>query len=82
MNWDEVKGDWKQFKGKIREKWGRLTDDDLDVIAGRREQLAGKIQEVYGKTKEQVETELDAFTRDCGCHHDPAASTSSRHSAN
>jgi uncharacterized protein YjbJ (UPF0337 family) len=52
MNWDRVEGDWKQFKGKIKEKWGNLTDDDLDRVAGRREQLEGLIQERYGIEKE------------------------------
>ncbi len=63
MNWDQVKGNWKQFKGQARTKWGKLTDDDLDVIDGRREQLAGKIQERYGYGKEQAEREADEFAR-------------------
>jgi len=67
MNWDRVEGSWKELKGKAREKWGRLTDDDLDVINGRREQLEGTIQRVYGKTKEQVQKEVDEFAGSCGC---------------
>jgi uncharacterized protein YjbJ (UPF0337 family) len=63
MNWDQVQGNWKQFTGKVKEKWGQLTDDDLTAIAGRRDQLAGKLQEHYGYGKEQVERELDAFAR-------------------
>ena len=63
MNWDIIKGDWKQFRGKVREKWGKLTDDDLDVIAGRREQLVGIIQKRYGVTKDQVEEQVDEFER-------------------
>ena len=55
MNWDQVAGNWKQFKGHVREKWGKLTDDDLDVVAGKRDQLIGKIQERYGITKEEAE---------------------------
>ncbi len=55
MNWERIEGHWKQLKGKVREQWGELTDDDLDVIAGRREQLAGKIQERYGIAKEEAE---------------------------
>ena len=51
MNWDQVAGNWKQFKGQVKEKWGKLTDDDLDVVAGKRDQLVGKIQERYGITK-------------------------------
>lgn len=55
MNWERIEGHWTQLKGKVREQWGELTDDDLDVIAGRREQLAGKIQERYGIAKEEAE---------------------------
>jgi uncharacterized protein YjbJ (UPF0337 family) len=58
MNTDQIKGSWKQLKGKIKEKWGKLTDDDLTVIAGERDQLLGKLQERYGYTKEQAEKEL------------------------
>jgi uncharacterized protein YjbJ (UPF0337 family) len=58
MNWDRIEGNWKSAKGKVREQWGKLTDDELDVVAGKRDQLAGLIQERYGKTKEAVETEL------------------------
>jgi uncharacterized protein YjbJ (UPF0337 family) len=67
MNKDTLQGQWTQVKGKVREKWGRLTDDDLDVIEGRREQLVGKIQERYGRGRDEVEREVDAFTRSCGC---------------
>ncbi len=63
MNWDVVKGNWKQFKGSAKQKWGKLTDDDLTTIDGKREQLAGKLQEKYGYTKEQAERELDEFTK-------------------
>jgi uncharacterized protein YjbJ (UPF0337 family) len=58
MDWDQVAGNWKQFKGQVKEKWGKLTDDDLDVVAGKRDQLLGKIQERYGITKEEVEKEF------------------------
>ena len=61
MNWDMIEGDWKQFKGQVKEKWGRLTDDNLDTIAGKRDQLAGKIQETYGITKDQAELQVKAF---------------------
>ena len=61
MNWDVIEGNWKQFKGKVKEKWGKLTDDNLDKIAGKRDQLAGRIQETYGLTKDQVESQLKAF---------------------
>ena len=52
MNNDRMEGNWKQFKGKVQEQWGKLTDDDLDVVEGRREQLVGRIQERHGLTKE------------------------------
>ena len=54
MDWNRVEGNWKHMKGKVKEKWGKLTDDDLDVINGRREQLEGKIQERYGYAKDQA----------------------------
>ena len=58
MNDDRIKGNWKQFKGKIKEKWGQLTDDELDVAEGRRDQLIGKIQERYGLTKDEAERQF------------------------
>lgn len=58
MNEDIVKGQWKQLKGKVRQRWGKLTDDDVAEIEGDREVLAGKIQEYYGRTREQAEEEL------------------------
>ena len=61
MNWDQVAGDWKQSKGKILAKWGKLTDDELDVIEGKREMLAGKIQEKYGIVKEEAEKQVHEF---------------------
>lgn len=64
MNWDQITGNWKQFKGKVKEKWGKLTDDDLTTIDGKRDQLAGVLQQKYGYAKAQAEQELDAFARD------------------
>lgn len=61
MNWDEVKGNWKQMRGRAQQKWGKLTDDDLDVIAGKRDVLIGRLQERYGYKKEEAEREADAF---------------------
>jgi uncharacterized protein YjbJ (UPF0337 family) len=61
MNWDVIEGDWKQFKGHVKEKWGKLTDDNLDTIAGKRDQLTGSIQEAYGITKDQAELQVKAF---------------------
>lgn len=64
MNEDRISGNWKQFKGKVKEKWGQLTDDDLDVVEGKREQLAGRIQERYGYNKDQAEKELKSWEDD------------------
>jgi uncharacterized protein YjbJ (UPF0337 family) len=64
MTWDQIEGNWKQVTGKVREKWGQLTDDEIAEMKGKRDQLAGKIQERYGYEKERVERELDEFARD------------------
>lgn len=61
MNWDRIQGDWKQFKGTIKVRWGKLTDDQLDVIAGKRDVLAGKIQEAYGISKEEAEAQVNEW---------------------
>lgn len=61
MNWDQIAGNWKQVKGVVREKWGKLTDDDVDVIAGKRDILLGKIQERHGIAREEAEKELKAW---------------------
>jgi uncharacterized protein YjbJ (UPF0337 family) len=58
MNWDRIEGNWKQFKGNALQQWGKLTGDQLDVIAGKRDLLLGKIQETYGITKDETETQL------------------------
>ena len=63
MNWDQVEGKWKQYKGQFREKWGKPTDDDLDRVAGKRDQLVGRIQERYGIEREQAQEEADEFLR-------------------
>ncbi len=61
MNWDQVEGKWEEFKGSAKAKWGKLTDDDLMMINGRRQQLSGKIQERYGYAKDRAEKEIDEF---------------------
>jgi uncharacterized protein YjbJ (UPF0337 family) len=61
MNWDQFEGKWKQMKGTVREKWGDLTDDDLDKISGRREQLVGRLQERYGLAKDTAEQQADEW---------------------
>jgi uncharacterized protein YjbJ (UPF0337 family) len=63
MNWDRIEGNWKQVVGKAKAQWGKLTDDDLDVVAGRREQLAGKIQERYGIAKDEVEKQIAGWEK-------------------
>ena len=65
MNWSHMEANWRQLRGKIREHWGKLTDDELDVIAGRYDQLAGKVQERYGTTTEEAAKQLNAFARTC-----------------
>jgi uncharacterized protein YjbJ (UPF0337 family) len=59
MDWNRVEGNWKKVRGKVKEKWGQLTDDDLNTINGRREQLEGKLQERYGLAKDQVRRDVD-----------------------
>jgi len=63
MNWNRIEGNWKQLKGKVLEQWGQLTDDDFDVVGGRREQLAGKIQERYGIAKDEAEKQIAGWER-------------------
>jgi uncharacterized protein YjbJ (UPF0337 family) len=63
MNWDQMQGKWTQMRGGIKAKWGKLTDSDLDVIAGNRDKLLGKIQERYGKSKEDAERQIDEWQR-------------------
>jgi uncharacterized protein YjbJ (UPF0337 family) len=65
MNWDQVKGNWMQFKGKIREKWGKLTDNDLEQVAGKKDQLVGRIQERYGLAKDEAERQFDQWCNSC-----------------
>jgi uncharacterized protein YjbJ (UPF0337 family) len=64
MNWDRVEGNWKEFKGKVQQKWGKLTNDDLDVVKGKRGELAGRLQQRYGYAKDQAEREIDMWLRD------------------
>ncbi|MBK9516858.1 MAG: CsbD family protein [Anaeromyxobacter sp.] len=61
MNWDRVEGNWKQLRGKVKVQWGKITDDQLDVIAGKREQLVGRVQEQYGLDKDAAEKQVDKF---------------------
>jgi uncharacterized protein YjbJ (UPF0337 family) len=61
MNWEQIEGRWKQYSGRFREKWGKLTDSDLEVIHGRRDQLVGKIQEHYGISREEAERQVTEY---------------------
>ncbi len=61
MNWDQIEGNWAALKGKVKEKWGQLTDDELDEIAGKRDALLGRLQAKYGYAKERAEKELEQF---------------------
>ena len=58
MNWDRIEGNWKQIKGNVKEQWGKLTDDDLDVVAGTRDQLSGKLQAAYGLGKDEADRQI------------------------
>jgi uncharacterized protein YjbJ (UPF0337 family) len=61
MNWDTIKGNWLQYKGKLRSQWGKLTDDDLEYIGGRKDELVGRLQERYGKKRDECEREVDGW---------------------
>lgn len=63
MNWDQIKGKWTQYKGKAKEQWGNLTDDDLTKVEGNRDQLVGKIQEKYGVAKDEAERQIDEWSK-------------------
>ena len=63
MNWDRIEGNWKQVVGKARAQWGKLTEDDFSIVAGRREQLAGRIQERYGVAKEDADKQISEWIR-------------------
>jgi uncharacterized protein YjbJ (UPF0337 family) len=63
MNWDQIEGKWKQAKGSLKQQWGKLTDDDLDVIAGQRDKLVGKLQERYGYAKEDAQRQADEWAK-------------------
>ena len=66
MNWDRIEGNWKQATGKVKEQWGKLTDDDISFVAGKRDQLAGKIQERYGIAKDEAERQVSEWERNAG----------------
>lgn len=61
MNWDQIEGKWETFKGQVRERWGKLTDDDMQTIKGKRGQLEGRLQERYGYARDRARDEVDNF---------------------
>jgi len=63
MNWDQIEGKWGQYKGLARQRWGKLTDNDMQVIAGKKDVLVGKLQEVYGVAKEEAQRQIDAWSK-------------------
>jgi uncharacterized protein YjbJ (UPF0337 family) len=63
MNWQQVEGQWEQFKGSVKEKWGKLTDDDLTRVKGRRDNLVGRLKERYGLEKEAAEKQVDSWAK-------------------
>ncbi|QGQ22426.1 CsbD family protein [Gimesia benthica] len=67
MKSDIIQGKWKQIKGQAKQKWGELTDDDLDQIDGKRDELVGKIQEHYGIAKDEAEEQVNQFESSCHC---------------
>jgi len=67
MNSETMAGSWKELKGKMKEKWGKLTDDDLKVVEGRKDQLAGLLEKRYGYAKERAQKDADTFFNDCRC---------------
>ena len=77
MNWDRIEGNWKELKGKIKEEWGELTDDDITTINGKREQLSGRLQKTYGIGKDEAEKQIDRWA---DSYVDPGTTPSQRHS--
>jgi uncharacterized protein YjbJ (UPF0337 family) len=63
MNWDQIEGKWKQFSGRARQQWGKLTDDDLETVKGHREELVGRIQERYGIQKDEADRQVRDWER-------------------
>lgn len=59
MNWDRIEGNWKQFRGQVQQEWGKLTNDDMDYVEGRRDELAGIIQERYGVERDEADRQID-----------------------
>ena len=77
MNWDQIEGKWKQMKGSVKQKWGKLTDDDLDYIAGSRDKFVGRIQERYGIARTEAQKQADEWLSQ---HPEIESTTSTRRS--
>lgn len=67
MNWDQIAGKWTEMKGSVKENWGKLTEDDLTQLNGKRDRLAGLIQQKYGVAKEEAEKQISKFEESCNC---------------
>lgn len=72
MNWDRIEGEWKQLKGSVKERWGKLTDDDLNVIGGKKDQLVGRVQERYGIAKDEAHKQVDDWNNGLAARNDEA----------
>jgi uncharacterized protein YjbJ (UPF0337 family) len=68
MNWDRIEGNWKEMKGRIKQQWGDLTDDDMSVMSGKRDELAGRLQQRYGYAKDRAESEIDEWLKRSDLH--------------
>jgi uncharacterized protein YjbJ (UPF0337 family) len=73
MDWDTIRGSWQQYVGKVRSKWGKLTDDDMERIGGKKDELVGRIRERYGMAKDKAEREVDGWLRSMGKDRQPRA---------
>jgi uncharacterized protein YjbJ (UPF0337 family) len=80
MNWDQMQGKWKQMKGSVRQEWGNLTDNDLEVIAGSRDKLVGALQERYGFVKEEAQNRADDFIKKLNEHPEHSSEPSPKES--
>ncbi len=78
MNWERIEGDWMQFKGHVKKQWGKLTDDQVDVINGQRDILAGKLREAYGIGKDEAERQINDWEANLDRDPDLARSDASR----
>ena len=78
MNWDRIEGSWKELQGKVRQQWGKFTDDEIDEIMGKREELAGHIQKAYGVSKDEAERQIEKFQKSLAEDRDPTSDKRSR----